>query len=45
VLWEELVGYLNSGVGANWTGSYLQLRMKVPGLIHLVSGAADYAFV
>jgi uncharacterized protein (DUF1800 family) len=41
----ELVQYVQSGSGTPWTGSAAQLRAKVPALIHLITGSADYAFV
>jgi uncharacterized protein (DUF1800 family) len=39
----ELGGYLTA-TGA-WTGSAAQLQAKVPGLVHLVAGTAEYQFV
>jgi uncharacterized protein (DUF1800 family) len=40
---EELDGYLTA-TGA-WTGSAAQLQAKVPGLVHLIAGTAEYQFV
>jgi uncharacterized protein (DUF1800 family) len=39
----ELAGYLTATGG--WTGSAAQLQAKVPGLVHLVAGTAEYQFV
>jgi uncharacterized protein (DUF1800 family) len=39
----ELAGYLTA-TGA-WTGSAAQLQTKVPGLVHLIAGTAEYQFV
>jgi uncharacterized protein (DUF1800 family) len=39
----ELGGYLTA-TGA-WTGSAAQLQAKMPGLVHLVAGTAEYQFV
>ncbi|HEY7172568.1 MAG TPA: DUF1800 domain-containing protein [Vicinamibacterales bacterium] len=39
----ELDGYLTA-TGA-WTGSTAQLQAKVPGLVHLIAGTAEYQFV
>ena len=35
--------YLRSG--AAWTGSATQLRVKAPGLIHLIVGSSEYQLV
>ena len=39
----ELGGYLTA-TGA-WIGSAAQLQTKVPGLVHLIAGTAEYQFV
>jgi uncharacterized protein (DUF1800 family) len=39
----NLLDYLRSG--ANWTGSATQLRVKAPGLIHLIVGSSEYQLV
>jgi hypothetical protein len=39
----ELDGYLTA-TGA-WTGSAVQLQAKVPGLVHLIAGTAEYQMV
>jgi len=39
----ELAGYLTATTP--WTGSAAQLQTKVPGLVHLVAGTAEYQFV
>jgi hypothetical protein len=41
--YNDLRSYLLSS-GA-WTGSDTQLRVKVPGLVHLMVGSAEYVFV
>jgi uncharacterized protein (DUF1800 family) len=41
----QLVDYVKSGAGTPWTGSRDQVRAKVPGLLHLIAGTGDYAFV
>jgi hypothetical protein len=41
---DDLVAYLRASTGATWTGSASQLGTKVPVLIHLISGAAEYTF-
>jgi hypothetical protein len=40
---SELTNYLRA-TGA-WTGNAAQLQTKVPGLVHLVAGTAEYQFV
>jgi len=39
----ELDGYLTAT--SAWTGSAAQLQIKVPGLVHLIAGTAEYQFV
>jgi len=39
----ELDGYLTAT--GRWTGSAAQLQAKVPGLVHLIAGTAEYQFV
>ena len=41
--YNDLRSYLLAS-GA-WTGSDAQLRVKVPGLVHLIVGSAEYLFV
>jgi hypothetical protein len=41
--YAALLEYLQSG-GA-WTGSPAQLRVKAPGLIHLIVGSSEYQLV
>jgi uncharacterized protein (DUF1800 family) len=41
--YDDLRSYLTAS-GA-WTGSDAQLRTKVPGLVHLIVGSAEYLFV
>jgi uncharacterized protein (DUF1800 family) len=41
----ELVAFVRAGRGTPWTGAPDQLRAKIPGLIHLIAGTGDYAFV
>jgi uncharacterized protein (DUF1800 family) len=41
----HLARYAQAGLPAAWSGSYEQLRLKLPGLIHLISGAGHFAFV
>jgi uncharacterized protein (DUF1800 family) len=43
VITSELTSYLRA-TGA-WTGSPAQLQAKVPGLVHLIAGTAEYQFV
>jgi hypothetical protein len=40
--YRELRAYLSAS-GA-WTGSDTQLRVKVPGLVHLIVGSGSYVF-
>jgi hypothetical protein len=40
---DELSGYLRAT--GPWAGSAAQLQSKVPGLVHLVAGTAEYQFV
>jgi uncharacterized protein (DUF1800 family) len=42
---EELLSYVQAGRGTPWTGTRDQLRLKIPGLIHLIAGTGEYAFV
>ena len=42
-IYGDLTGYMNSG--SAWTGSDSQLQTRVPGLVHLLLGTADYQFV
>ena len=41
--YEELLTYLRAG--GNWTGNDAQLLVKLPGVVHLVLGSAEYQFV
>jgi uncharacterized protein (DUF1800 family) len=41
--YASLLNYLRSG--AAWTGSATQLRVKAPGLIHLIAGSSEYQLV
>jgi uncharacterized protein (DUF1800 family) len=41
----QLVEYVKSGAGSPWTGGRDQLRAKIPGLLHLIAGTGNYAFV
>jgi uncharacterized protein (DUF1800 family) len=41
----QLVEYVKSGPGTPWNGGREQLRAKIPGLLHLIAGTGDYAFV
>ena len=41
--YAALVDYLRSG--GTWTGGAAQLRVKAPGLLHLVVGSPEYQFV
>jgi hypothetical protein len=43
VITSELAAYLRAT--GEWTGSVAQLQDKVPGLVHLVAGTAEYQFV
>ena len=40
---RALLDYLRRG--AAWTGSATQLRVKAPGLIHLIVGSSEYQLV
>jgi uncharacterized protein (DUF1800 family) len=41
--YSSLLDYLRSG--ATWTGNANQLRVKAPGLIHLIVGSSEYQLV
>ena len=41
--YDALLEYLRSG--GDWTGSDAQLRVKAPGLLHLIVGSSEYQFV
>jgi uncharacterized protein (DUF1800 family) len=41
--YEALLAYLRSG--GDWTGSDGQLRVKAPGLLHLIIGCSEYQLV
>jgi hypothetical protein len=41
--YNSLLDYLRAGTG--WTGSASQLRVKAPGLIHLIVGSSEYQLV
>jgi hypothetical protein len=41
--YATLLDYLRNG--ATWTGSAAQLRVKGPGLIHLIVGSSEYQLV
>ena len=41
--YSSLLGYLRSG--GTWSGSAAQLRVKAPGLIHLIAGSSEYQLV
>jgi len=41
----QLLAFVTAGRGTPWTGSRDQLVQKVPGLIHLIAGTGEYAFV
>ena len=41
--YASLLNYLRSG--AAWTGSAAQLRVKAPGLIHLIAGSSENQLV
>lgn len=43
VITTELTDYLRAT--GDWTGNAAQLQNKVPGLVHLVGGTAEYQFV
>ena len=38
-----LLDYLRGG--APWTGNAAQLRVKAPGLLHLIAGSSEYQLV
>ena len=40
---RALLDYLRRGTA--WTGSAAQLRVKAPGLIHLIVGSSEYQLV
>ena len=40
---RALLDYLRRG--AAWTGSASQLRVKAPGLVHLIVGSSEYQLV
>jgi len=41
--YEDLLAYLRGGV--QWTGTEAQLRVKAPGLLHLIVGSSEYQLV
>jgi uncharacterized protein (DUF1800 family) len=41
--YDDLLGYLRESV--TWNGSYAQLAVKAPGLLHLIVGSSEYQFV
>jgi uncharacterized protein (DUF1800 family) len=41
--YSSLLQYLRSG--ATWTGTATQLRVKAPGLVHLIVGSSEYQLV
>jgi uncharacterized protein (DUF1800 family) len=41
--YASLLNYLRSGPA--WTGSAAQLRVKAPGLIHLIGGSSEYQLI
>ena len=41
--YEDLLAYLRGG--APWTGTEAQLRVKAPGLLHLIVGSSEYQLV
>ena len=41
--YEALLAYLRGG--AQWTGTEAQLRVKAPGLLHLIVGSSEYQLV
>ena len=41
--YEALLAYLRDGV--EWTGTDAQLRVKAPGLLHLIVGSSEYQLV
>lgn len=43
--YSALLDYLRSGGGAVWTGNATQLRVKAPGLLHLLVGSSEYQLV
>jgi uncharacterized protein (DUF1800 family) len=42
---DQLVAYLTAGLRGPWTGATDQLRLKLPGLLHLIAGTGHFAFV
>jgi uncharacterized protein (DUF1800 family) len=42
---DPLVAYTTAGLRGPWTGALEQLRVKVPGLLHLIAGTGHFAFV
>jgi uncharacterized protein (DUF1800 family) len=40
---QDLLAYLRAG--GEWTGSDAQLRVKAPGLLHLIIGSAEYQLI
>jgi uncharacterized protein (DUF1800 family) len=42
-VYNDLLVYAAAGV--TWTGSDAQLQIKVPGVVHLILGSAEYQFV
>jgi uncharacterized protein (DUF1800 family) len=43
VAYDALITYLRGG--GDWTGSDAQLRVKAPGLLHLIVGSSEYQLV
>ena len=41
--YEALLAYLRGG--PEWTGTEAQLRVKAPGLLHLIVGSSEYQLV
>ena len=41
--YDSLLGYLRGN--SAWTGSDTQLRIKAPGLLHLIVGSSEYQLV
>jgi hypothetical protein len=41
----DQIQYMTTFPSGSWIGSTAQLRTKVPGLVHLISGTPDYAFI
>jgi uncharacterized protein (DUF1800 family) len=42
---NELVSYVTTGIGANWSGSTAQLQTKGSGLARLIIGSAEYQLI